>query len=699
MKTDDSSKPDQPESQRPLLRYFNHPFVFGSLIVIVSVVLFIVGTLVGHYFLESASTSPTAASSSGSEATIWTCPMHPQIELPEPGQCPICSMDLVPQKKENEKEEDDHSRQLKMSPRAMRLAEIQTSPVRQAYATKEVRLVGKVDYDETKIANITAWVPGRLDRLFVDYTGVPVRKGEHLVQMYSPDLIVAQRELIQTWKAYNRPDGASRELTKTLLKSAEEKLRLLGLLPKQIEEIKRRGEPIDELTIYAPIGGIVIDKMAKEGMYVKTGTKIYTIADLSEVWVNLDAYETDVPWLRYGQKVKFTTEALPGETFQGRIAFIDPMLNEKTRTVRVRVNVPNSDGKLKPGMFVEAKVLSQLAANNRVFDLSLVGKWISPMHPEVVKDKPGKCDICGMDLVPAESLGYDVPKTLPEKPLLIPATAPLITGKRAVVYVQVPNQPQPTFEGRDVILGARAGDDFIVRKGLKKGELVVTNGNFKIDSALQIQKRPSMMLPEKASTDRNQTQDSEKKERLEVPNAFRRQLADLYESYFQLQTALADDRLDDAKTAIGHLQAALKKPDHELLRGLTLLSWSTADKKLQEVTAGDWKSEDIEKIRKRFEAIAGVMLDVADQFGHPGDETYYQAFCPMAFHNQGAPWLQVGQQIANPYFGHAMLHCGEIQRDFRPTKEPAARDEVKPESQEDATHEPAHGGKEAGHEH
>ena len=348
-------------------------------------------------------------------------------------------------------------------------------------------------------------------------------------------------------------------------------------------------------------------------------------------------------------------------------------------------------------MFVEAKVLSQLATNNRVFDLSLVGKWISPMHPEVVKDGPGKCDICGMDLVPAESLDYDVPKTLPEKPLLIPATAPLITGKRAVVYVQVPNQPQPTFEGRDVILGARAGDDFIVRKGLKKGELVVTNGNFKIDSALQIRKRPSMMLPDETSTGQEQAQD--KKDTLTIPDAFRRQLADLYESYFRLQTALADDRLDDAKGAIGHLQAALKKPDSKLLHGLTLLTWSTFDQKLRDATAGDWKSEDIEKIRKRFEAIAGVMLEVADQFGHPGNETYHQAFCPMAFHNQGAPWLQIGQQIANPYFGHAMPHCGEIQRDFGPTKESAARDEVKPESQEGVTHEPAHGGKEAGHEH
>ncbi|GAF96407.1 unnamed protein product, partial [marine sediment metagenome] len=229
---------------------------------------------------------------------------------------------------------------------------------------------------------------------------------------------------------------------------------------------------------------------------VETGTKIYTIADLSQVWVQLDAYESDLAWLRYGQQVEFTTETYPGEIFKGRITFINPVLDEDTRTVKVRVNVPNPDQKLKPGMFVRAQVRSQLAAGGQVFDASLIGKWISPMHPEIVKDGPGKCDICGMDLVPAEELGYPIPKRAPEAPLVIPSTAPLITGKRAVVYVRLPDREEPTFEGREVLLGQRAGDHYIVRHGLKEGELVVTAGNFKIDSALEIKARPSMMNPE-----------------------------------------------------------------------------------------------------------------------------------------------------------------------------------------------------------
>ena len=821
-KTPSPKGPDQ-RKRGPVKRWF----IAG--ITVLSVAAFVIGIAVGYHFLDRQASSPSepstaTASSEPAAATTWTCSMHPQIKLPKPGKCPICFMDLIPLTDEGG--DEDSPRQLKMSPRAIGLAEIQTEPVRRGYATKDVEFVGKVDYDETRVANITAWTPGRLDRLFVDFTGIAVRKGDHLVLMYSPDLIVAQRELIQAWNAHNRPGATNRELTESLLKSAEEKLRLLGVTDEQIEAIKRLGQPQDQLTIYAPMGGIVIEKLANEGMYVQTGTKIYTIADLSQVWLYLDAYESDIPWLRYGQKVEFTTESHPGEIFEGRIAFIDPMLDKKTRTVRVRVNVPNPDGKLKPGMFVDATVRSKLAADNKVFDPTLVGKWISPMHPEVIKDKPGKCDICGMDLVPAEELGYEVPKKAPDVPLLIPATAPLITGKRAVVYVKLPDKEQPTFEGREIILGERAGDNYVVRYGLKEGEQVVTKGNFKIDSALQIKAKPSMMNPEEevTSTEELASEDHDKKKKqelivptkfrkqlntlyqtyldaaaamsvnqaskadqllakipdavtevdagsldekaqklwdqisskilfaayeiedskqpedfqvhfselsgailklastfgqalpetlyrmhcpmaldakgadwlqatkkvhnpyyglamqdcgevvatyeslapLEVPNTFRHQLTPLYNAYLEVQVALADDKLPEAKTALERFQTAMKQPEANLLKGRTLDVWKELLAKLAQALEGDWKSEDIEKIRVRFEPIANAMLAVADGFGHLGSVEYYQTFCPMAFKNRGAVWLQAGKQIANPYFGHKMLRCGEIQRDFPP---------------------------------
>jgi Cu(I)/Ag(I) efflux system membrane fusion protein len=236
--------------------------------------------------------------------------------------------------------------------------------------------------------------------------------------------------------------------------------------------------------------------MATEGMYVNTGTPIYTVADLSQVWVRLDAYESDLPWIRYGQTLTFSTEAYPGEVFKGWISFIAPMLDPRTRTVKVRVNVPNPDGRLKPEMFVHALVTSQIAQGGKVMDPNMAGEWICPMHPSVVKDEKGTCDICGMDLVTTESLGYVAAEAAGPLPLVIPATAPLITGKRAVVYVKQPDTELPMFEGREVVLGPRAGDYYVVVSGLSEGELVVTHGNFKIDSALQIQAKPSMMNPE-----------------------------------------------------------------------------------------------------------------------------------------------------------------------------------------------------------
>jgi Cu(I)/Ag(I) efflux system membrane fusion protein len=232
-------------------------------------------------------------------------------------------------------------------------------------------------------------------------------------------------------------------------------------------------------------------------MYVDVGTRIFTIADLDAVWVQLDAYESDLRWLRYGQAVTFTTEAFPGKNFSGVVSFIDPVLNATTRTVKVRVNVDNKEGLLKPEMFVRANVFAQFAGSGRILDKNLIGKWVSPMHPEVIKDAPGQCPICGMNLVPTESLGYaNATPSDVVAPLVIPATAPLLTGKRAVVYVEVSDSDRPTYIGREVILGPRAGDDYVVESGLAEGDLVVVSGNFKIDSALQIQAKPSMMNPE-----------------------------------------------------------------------------------------------------------------------------------------------------------------------------------------------------------
>lgn len=450
------------------------------------------------WWLRGPTTSDTPVSSQGVTAetasaapTIWTCSMHPQIRRDGPGKCPICGMDLVPVKKSAA-----GVRTVSINADIKKLMNIQTVPVGRQYVTADVRMVGKIEYDETRLAQITAWVSGRLDRLYVDFTGVEVNKGDHMAYIYSEELYTAQQELISALES-NAGRSSSRFVTPIdLAESAREKLRLLGITEQQIQEIEQRRKPTDHLTIYSPVGGIVIEKLRQEGDRVRTGDRIYTVADLSHLWVQMDAYESDLAWLRYGQEVEFATEAYPGEVFKGKIAFIDPILSKETRTVKVRVNVSNEDGRLKPEMFVRAVVQSKVASGGRILDASLAGKWISPMHPEIVKDEPGNCDICGMPLVRAETLGYVTAEPSDSaKPLVIPVSAALLTGTRAIVYVQVPDAEEPTYNGREIVLGPRAGDYYLVKAGLKEGELVVTNGNFKLDSALQISAKPSMMTP------------------------------------------------------------------------------------------------------------------------------------------------------------------------------------------------------------
>jgi Cu(I)/Ag(I) efflux system membrane fusion protein len=441
------------------------------------------------------STQPAAVADVAHE--VWTCSMHPRIQLPRPGKCPICGMNLIPLEASGAEE---GPRTLAMSEEDRKLAQIVTAPVERRFVTANVRMVGKVDFDETRVKAISAWLPGRVDRLYVDYTGITVKKGEHVALVYSPDLLTAQQELIEArrWVDARVPEPSDflREASVRTLQSAREKLRLLGLSERQVAAIEERGTAEDQVLITSPLAGIVVEKHLQEGDYVRTGSRLYAIADLSHLWVRLDAFESDLQWLRYGQEVTIEAEALPGERFRGFIAFIDPVLHPHTRTVKVRVNVANPQAKLKPEMFVRAIVSSQVAGAGRVMETHLAGKWIGPMHPEVIRDEPGSCPVCGMPLVRSEELGYVSAEGEDVRPVVVPASAVLRTGKRAVVYVEVTGAEMPTYEGREVVLGPRAGDDYVIKKGLQAGERVVLQGNFKIDSALQIRAKPSMMSPE-----------------------------------------------------------------------------------------------------------------------------------------------------------------------------------------------------------
>jgi Cu(I)/Ag(I) efflux system membrane fusion protein len=679
------SSPGWKSIQQSFLRLVGDP----PGLVKVAVVL-LAGILIGVAMSdgEEAPSGPTPSAAPVKEApTVWTCSMDMQIRRSGPGQCPICSMDLVPLDNDGDDEELG-PRVLQMSEVAAALASIQTSVVSRQHIAHEVRMVGKVVPDETLVAHLTAWVPGRLERVFVDYTGVTVREGDHMVELYSPELYSTQQELLRAIETEERlaesPVSLLYESSKRLVEASRERLRLWGMTAQQIDEIVVRGEPEERSVIHAPIGGVVLHKSAFEGMYVETGTRIYTIADLSSVWVVLDAYESDLQWLRYGQDVDFTTEAYPGRAFHGRIAFIDPVLDDRTRTVKVRLNVPNEDLLLKPDMFVGATVSAVLTPHGRVVDSTLAGKWMCPMHPEVLADGPEDCSICGMDLQPVTELGF-VTSAEHEAPLVIPSTAPLITGKRAVVYVKLPDQERPTFEGREVVLGPRGGDYYVVHEGLNEGDEVVTNGAFKIDSELQIRARPSMMNPEgggpapghqhgggtpqPASKPAEPKQASDEHtghgdmsamdEPLDVPAEFLDALRPVTEGYLALQASLAGDDGAEAALAAERLEISLAAVSTEGLDGAAMDRWMEIRAALA-LSAGAVSAQtDLEPQRAAMPGLSGAMEQLLNAFGKPdGLEGVAVFHCPMAASGEGADWLQLGDEVQNPYYGAAMPGCG-----------------------------------------
>jgi len=584
---------------------------------------------------------------SESKVEVWTCSMHPQIRVPEPGLCPLCGMDLIP---ESNKGDEGGPWELSMSEHARKLAEIQVTPAIRKLIPHEIRMMGKIAYDEKRVSDITAWVPGRIDRLFVDFTGIEVIKGDHMVELYSPDLVSAQQELRQALRSLKNGPASMKKATQGRVTAARKKLELFGLSESQIKTIEARKTTRDHLVVEAPMSGIVIKKHLNEGAYVKTGSLIYTIADLSRVWIQLDAYESDLAWLRYGQEVEFEVEAYPGETLTGRIVFIDPSLNPSTRTIKVRIDIPNPDGKLKPDMFVRATAHALVSQEGKVMDPSLAGKWIGRMHPEIVKDEAGTCDICGMDLTKAEDLGFITAEST-EAPIIIPASAALVTGERAVVYVAI-DEDAGRYEGREIVLGPELGDYYVVRSGLAEGEMVVVNGAFKIDSELQIRAKYSMMYhPSKPSKPKQG-------EPVASSDTFALSLRAIFTSYFEMHGHFSKDELHPAHQAGASLATALAAVAVAELSPKARRAWESdvapLSRGLQNLSA----AEEIDQARIAFNIISNAMHRIAERFGLPPETNVYLFNCPMAFENKGANWLQTGHETANPYYGSAMFSCG-----------------------------------------
>lgn len=590
---------------------------------------------------------------------FYTCSMHPQVRLTDPdAKCPICHMDLIPVADAAASAAPTDAGRLALSDESAAIAGVETTPVRRAFPEAEVRLYGEVTEDQTAVARLTAYFPGRIDRLFVNYVGVPVKTGEHVAELYSPELLAAFEELRQAAAAARGLGEADLSLvgraTLDTLQAARDRLRLFGLTEAQIADAERGADTGDRLTVYAPIGGIVTSLAVREGDYVDTGEPLATIADLTRLWVDLRAFESQLPLLRWGQRVSFTVEAHPGETFTGLISFIEPMVDLRTRTAAVRIAVDNTAGRLKPGMFASAVARVRLSETGPVIGDELAGRWVCPMHPTVVEDAAGVCGLCGMDLVSAESLGAVGDPSSAAPALVAPRSAVLFTGTRSVVYVRHDGAAGPEYEAREVVLGPRAGDLQIVRAGLREGESVVSAGAFRIDSAMQIQAKPSMMSPEGGAPPPGHAHHGQTTGAAAplAPNAagarsgFAESLAPVFDAYFAMQEALAADDLHGFHVAADRLRTALAGVDGAGLDAESRDGWNDA--------------------RVRFDGVSAAAIALVRRFGYAGDAPAGLAHCPMAFDNRGADWLQRGDTINNPYFGASMLRCGEIRETFAP---------------------------------
>ncbi|MCB9082028.1 MAG: efflux RND transporter periplasmic adaptor subunit [Lewinellaceae bacterium] len=438
---------------------------FNRTTLLVAFTMLVAGLLIGWLAKPSAASGASHEdiamdAPASAAATIWTCSMDPQIRQSEPGKCPICGMDLIPL--DDDISSDAGSMEIKMSPTAMQLANVQTAIVGYGKPTREVRMNGKVQPDERRIFSQVTHLDGRVEQLTINFTGEPVRKGQVLASLYAPELVTAQEELFAALKI--------KDMQPALFQAAREKLKNWKLTDGQIDKIITAGKPQERFPILADVSGIVMQKKVNLGDYLMRGMPLYDIVDLSRVWVLFDIYESDMSWAKVGSTVEFTIQSLPGEQFTGKISFIDPVINPVTRVATARVEIPNPGGKFKPEMFASGVIKTPLSNQ--------------------------------------------------KESMMVPKSAVLWTGERSVVYVKETTEQGVHFWMQEVTLGPLVGDHYVITKGLDPGMEIAIQGTFSIDAAAQLAGKPSMMSPSGGSAGSMASMDVSKEAKLAVQQLF-----------------------------------------------------------------------------------------------------------------------------------------------------------------------------------
>jgi membrane fusion protein, copper/silver efflux system len=523
--------------------------------------------------------------------TTWTCSMHPQIRQNEAGQCPICGMDLIPV---DELTDEDNAYSVNLSSGAIRLGNVETTLVGTSGTPEEtVTLNGRVVPDENQLRSQSTHVAGRIEQLVVNTEGEMVNRGQRIATLYSPRLIAAQQELLQA--------AAMKDSQPLLLEAAIEKLKSFRLSDAQINAILESENIRNTMDIYAEYGGTVLEKMVSIGDHVEEGTVLYTLSDLSRVWVEFDAYESDLPLLKIGDVIQFTVSGVPGKQFEGTISFIDPVVERRTRVASVRVEVRNPEGLLKPQMFATGSVQTTSGDS--------------------------------------------------ESDLVIPRSSVLWTGKRSVVYIKQSENASGggSFQMQEIVLGPSIGNSYVVKDGLTKGDEIVTNGTFTVDAAAQLARKPSMMNTGMPSQD------------ITTPGVVTEEISEtvkpLVTAYLQLKDNLVKADLPSARENVKQMSVSLNIITFSDSKWQTW--WNTHQKTIGQSLDAASSIATIDGLRKEFISLSESIVEVASAVS-PLDDTLYIMHCPMANNNEGARWISLENEVRNPYYGEMMLTCGSI---------------------------------------